>query len=139
MSKDRRERLGKLVNVMERLKDFHQAQHAGHLAAAVRANAEAEEIAGRIDAGDAMSSLFPDLYHRRVADALRRGRESTLRAETEARAVIAADARTNALARAYREAAAFEERDKADKERLEFIQRPAANGPQASRKLDLEE
>lgn len=128
MDRQRRQRLEKLVLVMQRLKNFHEAQHAGHLASAAAANSEAGEIAARLDAGDAMAALFPDLYHRRAANALQRGRESAKRAEAEARNVMAADARSNALARAWREVADLEERSQADKERLEFIERRTEPG-----------
>ncbi|WP_048647446.1 hypothetical protein [Nitratireductor soli] len=126
MANQRRQRLEKLVLVMQRLKNVHEAQRAGHLAMAAAADTEAGEITARLDAGDAMAALFPELYHRRVANALQRSRESSARAQAEARNIMAADARSNALARAYREATDLEERDRADKDRLEFIERGAA-------------
>ncbi|MCR4264813.1 hypothetical protein [Nitratireductor sp. ZSWI3] len=113
---------------MQHLTDYHQARHAGHLAQAASASSEAEEITARIDAGEAMSALFPEIYHRRIADALQRSRASAENAQAEARKAVTADARTSALARAYREAASAEERDLADKERLELIQRGKASG-----------
>ena len=45
------------------------------------------------------------------------------RARQEAQRLLQADARGNALARAYREATDLSERSAADRERLEFIER----------------
>lgn len=124
MTAQRRQRLGKLVHVMKRLKAYHEARHAGHMAEAMAAEREAGAIAERLDAADPMADLFPDLYHRRIDGALKRGRVSGERAQREARNVTTAGARADTLERAYREAADWDERDRADKDRLEFIQRP---------------
>ncbi len=123
MPTPRQKRLQKLVTVMQRLKDFHQAQHAAHMAEAAVAHEEAKAITETLDAGSAMTALFPELYHRRVASALERSRTSTERARQEAQRLLQADARGNALARAYREATDLSERSAADRERLEFIER----------------
>ncbi|WP_295806227.1 hypothetical protein [uncultured Nitratireductor sp.] len=123
MSTPRQKRLRKLVSVMERLKNYHQAQHAAHMAETVAAEEEAKSITDTLDTGTTMTALFPDLYHRRVANALERSRSSAERARQEAQSIMQADARGNALARAYREATNMEERSSADKERLEFIER----------------
>ncbi|EIM74668.1 hypothetical protein A33O_10873 [Nitratireductor aquibiodomus RA22] len=128
MPTPRQKRLQKLVLVMQRLKDFHQAQHAAHMAEAAAARDEARTITETLDSGTAMTALFPELYHRRVASALERSRTSADRARQEAQSIMQADARSNALARAYREAADLEERSAADKERLEFIERRRTNG-----------
>lgn len=119
-------RLARLVTVMQRLKDYHQARHAGHLAQAAAARSDADDIAARLDAGEEMSALFPELYHRRIASALQHSRDSAERARAEAQNVLAADRRGDALARAYREASDLDERDRADKERLEFLQHRGA-------------
>ncbi|WP_404934563.1 hypothetical protein [Nitratireductor sp. L15S-10] len=126
MPTPRQKRLQKLVLVMQRLKDFHQAQHAAHIAEAAVAQEEAKAITETLDAGTAMTALFPELYHRRVANALERSRTSAERARQEAHRLLQADARGNALARAYREASDLSERSTADRERLEFIERGKA-------------
>ena len=104
MPTPRQKRLQKLVLVMQRLKDFHQAQHAAHMAEAAAARDEARTITETLDSGTAMT------------------------ADHTATTPGPADARSNALARAYREAADLEERSAADKERLEFIERRSTNG-----------
>ncbi|MFC5585268.1 hypothetical protein ACFPOD_09100 [Nitratireductor kimnyeongensis] len=128
MPTPRQKRLQKLVLVMQRLKDFHQAQHAAHMADAAVAQEEAKAITETLDAGTDMTALFPELYHRRVANALERSRASAERARQEAERLLQADARGNALARAYREASDLSERNAADKERLEFIERRKTSG-----------
>ncbi|WP_367718137.1 hypothetical protein AB2N04_07835 [Nitratireductor sp. GISD-1A_MAKvit] len=127
MATPRQKRLQKLVLVMQRLKNFHQAQHAAHLAAAAAAENEAKSIGETLDDGTLMSELFPELYHRRASNALERSRASSERARHEARNVLEADARGDALTRAYREASELAERNDADRERLEFIERSSKN------------
>ncbi|MDV6225396.1 hypothetical protein R2G56_03770 [Nitratireductor aquimarinus] len=127
MATPRQKRLQKLVLVMQRLKDYHQAQHATHLAQAIAAEEEAKAITDTLDTGTDMTNLFPELYHRRVASAMERRHASAARARQEVGNIIQADARGNALARAYREATDLEERSAADKERLEFIERRRSN------------
>jgi hypothetical protein len=119
----RKDRLKKLVKVQEQLKAFHETRHAGFLAAASAAETEARDLAKSFDAEASYSALFPELYNRRIASALTRKDTSLERARGEAGRVATATARTNMVERAYREVLRTVERDQADRERLELIQR----------------
>ena len=66
----RRDRLKKLVKVQEQLKALHETRHATFLAAAASAEAEARDLVGHFDRDNSLSGLFPDLYHRRIAQAV---------------------------------------------------------------------
>jgi hypothetical protein len=119
----RKDRLKKLVKVQEQLKAFHETRHAGFLATASAAQAEAQELAESFDADGSLSGLFPELYNRRITSALTRKDASLESARGEAGRVARATARTNVVERAYREVQRMDERDQAYRERLELIQR----------------
>lgn len=119
----RKDRLKNLVRVQEQLKAFHETRRAGFLAEAAAAENEAAELANRIDAEGSLSALFPDLYANRIGKALARKDMNIEKARGEAGLVATATARTNMVVKAYREARRLDERDTADRERLELIQR----------------
>lgn len=119
----RLDRLQNLVAVQQQLKAFHEMRHAAHLAQAQAAAADAAEIMARAEAPDSLSTLFPDVYSRGVAGALARSQASTEQAAAEAARVATQTARTNIAERSYREARVEEERQTADKERLDALQR----------------
>lgn len=72
----RKDRLKKLVKVQEQLTALHETRHATFLAAANAAEAEARELIGHFDQDNSLSGLFPDLYHRRIAQAVVRQEKS---------------------------------------------------------------
>jgi hypothetical protein len=117
----RRDRLKKLVKVQEQLKALHETRHGKFLAAAGAAESEARELVGHFDQANSLSGLFPDLYHRRIAQALVRKEESLASARQEAGLIAAATARTNMVDRAYKELRDRDERERADRERLDLI------------------
>ncbi len=118
----RRERLRKLVTVQEQLKALHEARRAGLLSEAANADTEARALMERFDDPDSLSSLFPDLYHRRIADALTCRDARLESAKVEAGLVAKATARTNMVERAYRDARRQDERQQSDRERLDIIE-----------------
>lgn len=122
----RKERLRKLVRVQSQLKAMHETRHAGFLAEAVAAQNEAAELAGRFDAEDSLSSIFPDIYHQRIDKARARQVEQERLARDEAGKVATATARTNMVERAYRDARLWDERLTADRERLDMVERKAS-------------
>lgn len=128
---DRRKRLANLLVVQEKLKAFHEARHAGYLAEAAAAEKDAAEIAARLDDPSSLSSLFPDVYHRRIGQAIAHRDANAGKATAEATKVAMATARTNMVERAYREVMRREEREAGDRERLEIVERrpskPAAS------------
>ncbi len=119
----RRDRLKKLVKVQEQLKALHETRHAGYVAQAVAADAEARDLTVSFDGDSAMPQLFPELYHQRISAALARRQLNLGLASVEASKVAAATARTNMVERAYRDARRRDERNSADRERLEIIER----------------
>jgi hypothetical protein len=120
---NRRERLKKLVEVQEQIRALHETRHAGHLAAAASAQAEAAALAERFDAPDSLAGLFPELYHRRMAEAVAVHEKNHELAKQEAGQVAAATMRVNAVMRAYQAVRAWDEREKSDRERLDIIER----------------
>ena len=119
----RKERLKKLVSVQEQLKALHEMRHAGFLAEASSAETEAAELRERFDAEASLSALFPEIYYRRIDQALMRAATNIDLASEEAGRVATATARTKIVERAYREVSRQDERARSDRERLELIAR----------------
>ncbi|TPJ25319.1 hypothetical protein [Mesorhizobium sp. B2-7-2] len=117
----RKDRLKKLVKVQEQLKALHETRHAGFLAAAVRAEAEAKELIEHFDTDRSLAGLFPALYHKRITDALGRQQQNLDNARQEAALIAAATARTNMVERAYKDERRRDERERSDRERLDLI------------------
>ncbi|MER8750914.1 hypothetical protein NKH57_16755 [Mesorhizobium sp. M1050] len=117
----RKDRLRKLVKVQEQLKALHETRHATFIAAASNAEAEARDLVGHFDQADSLSGLFPDLYHRRIAQAVVRQEANLTSAKQEASLIAAATARTNMVERAYKEVRNRDERERSDRERLDLI------------------
>lgn len=124
----RKERLRKLVKLQDQLKAVHETRHAGFLAESIAAGNEAAELAGRFDMEGSMSALFPEIYHDRIGRALAQQQASERMARDEAEKLAAATARTNMVERAYRDAVRKHDRDTADRERLEMIERKTTAG-----------
>ncbi|MBZ9881200.1 hypothetical protein LB535_02455 [Mesorhizobium sp. CA10] len=125
----RKDRLKKLVKVQEQLKALHETRHAGFLAAAVKAEAEARELIERFDTDSSLAGLFPALYHRRITEALGRQQQNLDNARQEAALIATATARTNMVERAYKEVRRRDERERSDRERLDLImQKRASDG-----------
>jgi hypothetical protein len=117
----RKERLRKLVLVQEQLKALHETRHGTFLAQAGAAEAEAKELVEHFDADRSLAGLFPDLYHRRIANALVRQEASLESARQEASLIATATARTNMVERAYKDVRRRDERERTDRERLDLI------------------
>ena len=117
----RKDRLKKLVKVQEQLKALHETRHAGFLAAAVKAEAEAKELIERFDTDKSLAGLFPALYHKRITDALGRQQQNLENARQEAAMIATATARTNMVERAYKDVRRQDERERSDRDRLDLI------------------
>jgi len=115
-------RLAKLLEVQEQLKALHETRRAGFLAAAAAAEDEARRLAARFDEADSLSGLFPELYHRRIANALAERDRNVEQARHEAGLVAQATLRTNMVERSYRQTSREEERRQEDRQRLEIIE-----------------
>jgi DNA-binding transcriptional regulator YdaS (Cro superfamily) len=70
-----------------------------------------------------LSALFPEIFHRRIDQAVMRAAGNINLAQEEAGRVAAATARTKMVERAYREVSRQDERSRTDRERLEMIAR----------------
>lgn len=123
----RKDRLKKLVTVQEQLKAMHEMRHAGYVAQAISAEAEARELSQSMDAAGDMPQLFPELYYNRIAAAVNRQKLNLGLANHEASQIATATARTNMVERAYRDIRRQDERDSADRERLEIIERKSSD------------
>lgn len=123
----RRQRLKKLVVVQEQLKALHETRHAGFVAQAMAAETEARTLSESFDTASDMPQLFPELYHRRISAALVRKQTNLALAHLETGKIAAATARTNMVERAYRDVRRRDERESADRERLEIIERKPAD------------
>jgi hypothetical protein len=117
----RKDRLRKLVLVQEQLKALHETRHAAFLSAAAAAETEARELVEHFDAPDTLAGLFPDLYHRRIANAVARQEANQESARREAALVATATARTNMVERAYKDVRRRDDRERSDRERLDLI------------------
>ncbi|MDG4895871.1 hypothetical protein P9272_20080 [Mesorhizobium sp. WSM4976] len=117
----RKDRLKKLVKVQEQLKALHETRHAGFVAAAVKAEAEAKELIEHFDTDKSLAGLFPALYHKRINDALGRQKQNLEDARQEAALIATAMARTNMVERAYKDVRRRDERERSDRERLDLI------------------
>lgn len=117
----RKDRLKKLVKVQEQLKALHETRHAGFLSAAAAAETEARELIEHFDTGNSLAGLFPELYHRRIADALGRQGQNLESARQEAALIATATARANMVERAYKDVRRRDERERSDRERLDLI------------------
>jgi hypothetical protein len=124
MADSRKDRLKRVLDLQEKLKRLHETRHATHLSGAVAAEREAREIGERLDAEDSLSEVFPEIYHRRIANANRERMESLARARVEAERLATANARTDIVERNYRQARQEDERQRGEKDRLEHIERP---------------
>jgi cation transport regulator ChaB len=117
------ERLKRLVRLQEQIKALHETRHAAHLSRAVAARKETSELLEALNAASPLPGLFPDLYNRRIGMAIEREQREDRNAREEAARVATATMRTNMAERAYREAFRLEEREAAEKEQLENVER----------------
>ncbi|RTL99658.1 MAG: hypothetical protein EKK31_24130 [Hyphomicrobiales bacterium] len=124
----RKDRLKKLVKVQGQLKALHETRHAGFLAAAVKAEAEAKELIEHFDTDKSLAGLFPALYHKRINDALGRQKQNLEDARQEAALIATATARTNMVERAYKDLRRRDERERSDRERLDLITQKRQQG-----------
>lgn len=119
----RSERLKRLVRLQKQIKALHETRHATHLSQAASARQEAAELLETLNAASPLPGLFPDLYNRRIGAAMGREASETSKAEIEAAHVATASARSNIVEQAWREAFQLEEREAAEKETLENVER----------------
>ena len=116
-----KDRMKKLVQVQKQPKALNETRRATFLSTAAAANQEAVLLVETFDAPGSLSGLFPDLYNRRIANAVARSEADLENARNEAGLVAMATARTNMVERAYDEVRRLDERQQSDRERLDLI------------------
>jgi hypothetical protein len=119
----RADRLKRLVRLQGQIKALHETKHATHVSRAIAAKQEATELLESLNTASPLPGLFPDIYNRRIGAAIDREVRENRRASVEAGLVATATARTNIVERAYRDAFRLEEREFAEKEQLENVER----------------
>jgi hypothetical protein len=119
----RKDRLRNLLRVQEQLKAYHEMRHAGFVAQSQAAEAAAAEIMARAQGEASLSDLFPEVYARGLAREVERQQQNTAKAVEEASHVATQTARANIVERAWREARAQDERERAERDRLEAVLR----------------
>jgi hypothetical protein len=119
----RAERLKRLVRLQEQIKALHETRRATHLSQAAAARQDAAELLDALNAASPLPGLFPDIYNRRIGAAIDREEHESRRADAEATLVATATARTNIVERAGRDASQLAEREAAEKEQLEIVER----------------
>ncbi|MCV0393774.1 MAG: hypothetical protein K5872_12285 [Rhizobiaceae bacterium] len=119
----RSKRLKTLVELQGKLAALHEMRHAGYIARANQAAEEAADLARRAETGSPITDLFPDLYPRRILMANARESVNRVEAGREARMIATHTLRGKTVERAMREARAEEERESAEKDRIEAISR----------------
>lgn len=130
----RADRLKRLVRLQEQMKALHQTRHATHLSQAAAARQDAAELIEALGSPSPMPGLFPDIYHRRIGAAVDREAREMRRAEKEAGNVSTATARVSIVERAWRDAFRLEEREAAEKDQLEAVERTVAGRKEPGRK-----
>jgi uncharacterized coiled-coil DUF342 family protein len=123
MDERRLKRLTKLVQVQRQIKALHETRHATHMANANAAEQEARDLVERFDSGTSMSSLFPDLYHQRIARSFAARDAYRELATEEAQKIISATLRADRVEKAQREAGKTLEEKAEQRQRLELATR----------------
>lgn len=119
MDARRLKRLTKLVEVQRQIQALHETRHANHLASSVAAENEAHDLIERFDGGALSSTLFPDLYHKRISNAFARRDEERDLAAGEVRNVVSATLRADKTDKERQQAAKVLEEKSEERLRLE--------------------
>lgn len=119
----RSERLKRIVRLQKQIEALHETKRANHLSQAAAARQETVELVESLNASSPLPGLFPDIYNRRIGSSIERQEREARHAELEAQKLANATARVKIVEKAWKEAARLEERDSADKERLEIVER----------------
>ena len=130
----RADRLKRIMRLQRQIEALHETKRANHLSQAAAANRETGELVESLNAASPLPGLFPDIYNRRIGQSIEREERERRNAEEEARKLANATARVKIVEKAWKEAARLEDREAADKERLEIIERRLGDPGQGDRK-----
>jgi hypothetical protein len=119
----RADRLKRIVRLQRQIEALHETKRANHLSQAAAARQETTELVESLNASSPLPGLFPDIYNRRIGSSIEREDRENRNADAEAQKLANATARVKIVEKAWKEAARLEERDVADKERLEIVGR----------------
>ena len=120
------DRLTKVLTLQEKLKKLHETRQATHASNARMAQAEAEDIVTAFNAEGSLSSIFPELYHARVASASAARQQHLANAHVEAGRVAKASARADAVGRELNVSKRADARAAEERDQMEAVSRRAA-------------
>jgi len=126
MSDEHARRLAKLVKLQNQLKALHENRRAALLAKAGAAGREAEELAAKFDEADSLSALFPEIYHKRISDAVIVRDASLDAAGAEAERLTTATLRARIVEEAHRLASRHADRQSGERDLLDLLDRGGA-------------
>ncbi|HEV7253120.1 MAG TPA: hypothetical protein VGN97_08460 [Mesorhizobium sp.] len=119
---DRAKRLEKLLGVHQTLEALGEARRAGLAAEARRRREEARHLAERLDDPQSLSTLFPALFHDRIQKCLAGAQDAEAAAAREAEMLARLRLRTENIRRARDEEQAGDERRKAERLVLDWVE-----------------
>ena len=125
----RKDRLKKLVKVQEQLKALHETRHARFLAAAAPQRPKPGNWSGISMPPIPSPACFPTSTIAASPTRWPPGSEPGKR-QAGGRLIAAATARTNMVERAYKDVRRQDERERSDRERLDFIAQKRGQGSQ---------
>ncbi len=122
----RTDRLTKVLVLQEKLKELHETRQALHTANARFAAEEAEDVVKAFNAEGSLSSVFPEIYHARVASATAAKQQHLANAHVEGLRVAKASARLDAVGREVVISRRADERFADERDQTEALSRQPA-------------
>jgi hypothetical protein len=122
----RTDRLTKVLVLQEKLKELHETRQAMHAANAHFAAREAEDVVEAFNAEGSLSSVFPEVYHARIAAATAAKQQHLANAHVEGLRVAKASARVDAVGRAVTVSRRADERFAEERDQTEALSRQPA-------------
>ena len=122
----RTDRLANVLVLQEKLKQLHETRQAMHTANARFAAEEAEDVVKAFNAEGSLASVFPEVYHARVASATAAKQHHLANARVEGLRVAKASARVDVVAREVGSSRRADERAAEERDRTEALSRQPA-------------
>ncbi len=117
------QRLTRLLDLQQKVKKVHETRQATHMAQARAAETEAEDVIAAFNAEGSLSSLFPELYHARVAGATAAKQQHLANVQVEALRVAKASVRVDAVRRQVVVARRADDRAADERDQTEALSR----------------
>lgn len=129
---ERSRRLKRLAELQETVKAVHEFRRAGHLAAAARAEDDAEGLREAAEQPSPLAGMTAALYPRYAAAAFARADAARVDAAMEAERIAIETARGERLDVQRRAAMRDEERDDEERDRLEALEQALTRQAQSA-------